>query len=202
LTDCNDPAQGAAQPAERRRAVFLVGMMGAGKTTVGRRLATRMGLAFVDADRELEARLGVPIPTVFELEGEAGFRRRESALIDELTRRDALVLATGGGAVIDPANRSALRERGCVVYLRAAMSDLWQRLKRDRQRPLLQTADPRGRIEALIAEREPLYLETAHLVVETGRQPVDLVVEAIIDRLSQPDSLPFQATHIVPTPDA
>jgi shikimate kinase len=116
-----------AGPVEHR-ALFLVGMMGAGKTTVGRRLARRLGWAFVDADRELEARLGVPIATIFELEGEAGFRRRESALIDELTARGPMVLATGGGAVLDPANRAALHGRGRVVYLRASVGDLWQRL--------------------------------------------------------------------------
>ncbi|MFN8839538.1 MAG: shikimate kinase, partial [Burkholderiales bacterium] len=111
-------------------ALFLVGMMGAGKTTVGRRLARRLERPFVDADRELEVRLGVPIPTIFELEGEAGFRRREAAIIDELTRREPIVLATGGGAVLDPANRAALHERGRVVYLRASVGDLWHRLRR------------------------------------------------------------------------
>jgi shikimate kinase len=187
-----------------KQALFLVGMMGAGKTTVGRSLSRQLGLDFVDADRELEARLGVGIPTVFELEGEAGFRRRESALIDELTRRDRLVLATGGGVVMDPANRRALHERGFVVYLRASVADLWYRLRRDRQRPLLQTADPRGRIELLVAERDPLYVEVAHLVVDTGRQPVDSVVADIIERIPalSPDIDPSQAGHIVPAPDS
>ena len=204
LTESNAPVLSAV---DRRPAVFLVGMMGAGKTTVGRRLAARMGLAFVDADRELEARLGVPIPTVFELEGEAGFRRRESALIAELTCRDSLVLATGGGVVLDPENRRALHDRGCVVYLRAAVPELWQRLRRDRQRPLLQTSDPRGRIESLLAAREPLYIEAAHLVVETGRQPVEMVVDAILDRLGSHVAVaadpPTNPTpNRVPTPDS
>jgi shikimate kinase len=165
------------------RAVYLVGMMGAGKTTVGRRLARRLGWSFVDADRELEARLGVPVATVFELEGEAGFRRRESALIEELTLREAVVLATGGGAVLDPANRAVLRGRGRVLYLRASVGDLWHRLRRDTVRPLLRTADPRARVEALLRDRDPLYREAAHDVVDTGRQPVDEVVGAILSVL-------------------
>jgi len=163
--------------------VCLVGMMGAGKTTVGKRLARRLGWAFVDADRELEARLGVPVATIFELEGEAGFRRRETALIDELTRHASIVLATGGGAVLDPVNREVLRERGRVVYLRASVGDLWHRLRRDKVRPLLRTADPRARIEELVALRDPLYRESAHLVVDTGRQPIEEVVDAILHRM-------------------
>jgi shikimate kinase len=187
-----------------KQAIFLIGMMGAGKTTVGRSLSRRLDLEFLDADRELEARLGVGIPTVFELEGEAGFRRRESALIDELTQRDRLVLATGGGVVLDPANRRALGERGLVIYLRASVADLWHRLRRDRQRPLLRTADPRARIESLVAERDPLYMEVAHLVVETGRQPVEMVVADIIAKIPAllPDSVPSQAHPIGPARDA
>jgi len=158
--------------------------MGAGKTTVGKRLARRLGWGFVDADRELERRLGVPVATIFELEGESGFRRREAALIDELTGRDAIVLATGGGAVLDPANRRRLRERGRVVYLRASVAHLWGRLRRDKVRPLLRTADPRARIEELSALRDPLYREAAHLIVDTGRQPIEEVVDAILRRLA------------------
>lgn len=163
--------------------ISLVGMMGAGKTTVGRRLARRLGWSFVDADREIEARLGVPVTTIFELEGEAGFRRRESELIEELSHRSATVLATGGGAVLDPANRQALHGRSRVIYLRASVGDLWHRLRRDTTRPLLRTDDPRARIEALVTQRDPLYRETAHLTVDTGRQPVDRVVDAIVARL-------------------
>jgi len=171
-------------PADRR-ALFLVGMMGAGKTTVGKRLARRLGWPFVDADRELEARLGVPVQTIFELEGEPGFRRREAALIDELTQRTDVVFATGGGAVLDAGNREALRSRGRVVYLRASVGDLWHRLRRDKVRPLLRTADPRARIEELVTLRDPLYREVAHLTIETGRQPVEQVVDAILARLGQ-----------------
>ena len=163
--------------------IFLVGMMGAGKSTVGVRLARRLGLAFIDADRELEARLGVDIPTIFELEGEAGFRRRETQLLDELSRQPGLVLATGGGAVLSPHNRECLHARGRVVYLQAQPADLWQRLRRDRQRPLLRTPNPRERIHRLCAEREPLYLQVAHHVVPTSRQPVEQIVEAIVELL-------------------
>lgn len=163
--------------------LFLVGMMGAGKTTVGKRLARRLRWPFVDADRELEARLGVPIPMVFELEGEAGFRRREASIVDELTRRGTLVLATGGGAVLDPASRAALHERGRVVYLRASVADLWHRLRRDKVRPMLRAPDPRARIEELLQLRDPLYREIAHVIVDTGRHPVEHVVDAILVRL-------------------
>jgi len=163
--------------------ISLVGMMGASKTTVGRRLARRLGWSFVDADREIEARLGVPVTTIFELEGEAGFRRRESDLIEELSHRSATVLATGGGAVLDPANRQALHARSRVIYLRASVGDLWHRLRRDTTRPLLRTDDPRARIEALVTQRDPLYRDVAHLTVDTGRQPVDRVVDAILARL-------------------
>jgi shikimate kinase len=158
-------------------------MMGAVKPTAGRRLARHPRWSFVAADRELETRLGVPIATIFELEGEAGFRRRESALIDELTQRPQIVLATGGGAVLDPQNRSVLAGRGFVVYLRGAPADLWHRLKRDRVRPLLKTANPRARIDELVAIRDPFYREVADLVVDTGRQPVDAMVRSIIAAL-------------------
>lgn len=167
--------------------VFLVGMMGAGKSTVGIRLARRLEREFIDVDRELESRLGVDIPTVFDLEGEEGFRRRESRLIDELTGRAGLVLATGGGVVLLPVNRQALASRGLVVYLRATPSDLWQRLRRDKHRPLLQGENPRQRIFDLLEQRDPLYLAIADHVVGTGRQSVDLAVESIIEWLTHPD---------------
>ena len=185
------------------RMISLVGMMGAGKTTVGRRLARRLGWSFVDADREMEARLGVPVTTIFELEGEAGFRRRECELIDELTRRTATVLATGGGAVLDPTNRALLHERSHVVYLRASVGDLWHRLRRDTTRPLLRTEDPRSRIETLVTQREPLYRDTAHLTVDTGRQPVERVVDAIVGRLPpQFDPLVRDDERSAPAPES
>lgn len=167
--------------------IFLIGMMGAGKSTVGVRLARRLDRAFLDVDRELESRLGVDIPTVFDLEGEDGFRRRESQLIQELTLTEGLVLATGGGAVLLPVNRQVLAARGLVVYLRATPADLWQRLRRDRHRPLLKSDNPRQRIFDLVEQRDPLYMEIADLVIGTGRQPVEVAVESIIDWLSHPE---------------
>ncbi len=138
-------------------------MMGAGKSTVGRLLARAMGFDFLDCDREIEARSGVSISTIFELEGEASFRRRETAMLDELCQRPRIVLATGGGAVLSAHNRRLLRERGLVVYLQATADEIARRTANDRTRPLLQTADPRSRIVELLQQREPLYAETAHL---------------------------------------
>ena len=151
------------------RSVFLIGMMGAGKSTVGRLLAQQLSYEFVDADRELEARSGVPIPTIFEIEGEAGFRRREIGLLDELTQRPGIVLATGGGAVLDAQLAQCMRDRGLVIYLRASADEIFRRTRQDRSRPLLQTANPRARIDQLLAEREPLYEKAAHLVFQSGR---------------------------------
>ena len=163
--------------------LILVGMMGSGKTTVGRRLAVRLGRRFVDLDKELEARCGVPVATIFELEGEAGFRQRESLLIEELTTCQDLVIATGGGAVLREENRRRLHERGYVIHLRASLPELWHRLRHDKVRPLLRTADPRARIAELLQARDPLYEEVAHLSVLTGRQPADRVVVDIIGLL-------------------
>ncbi len=170
--------------------VFLVGLMGAGKTTVGRALARERRLAFVDSDHEIVARCGVPIPTIFEIEGEAGFRRRESAVIDELTQRHGIVLATGGGAILDPDNRRRLKARGTVVYLRAQPQELWLRTRRDRNRPLLQTADPLKKLEELYAVRHPLYMETAHIVLDTGRQGVASLVAKLQQLLDEAGAAP------------
>ncbi len=170
--------------------IFLIGLMGAGKTTIGRLLARHRGLEFIDSDHAIEACCGVSIPTIFEIEGEAGFRKRESAKIDELTRRHGVVLATGGGAVLDPANRENLRSRGTVVYLRAHPQELFQRTRHDRNRPLLQTEDPLARLQALYAQRHPLYLETADIVLDTGRQSVHCLVRKLEGALDQ--SLPAE----------
>lgn len=156
--------------------LYLVGLMGAGKTSVGRLLAKRLGKRFVDSDHEIEARTGVRIPVIFEIEGEAGFRQREVAMIDELTTTEGVVLATGGGAVLDPRNREALRTRGTVVYLRASVDELWNRTRRDRNRPLLQTADPRGRLAELMEIRDPLYREIAHVIIDTGSQSLRVLI--------------------------
>ena len=164
--------------------VFLVGPMGAGKSTIGRHLARVLGQRFVDADREIEARTGASISLIFDLEGEAGFRRRESAVIAELAASDGLVVATGGGAVLDPANRAALRQRGTVVYLHAPLEVLVRRTHRDRDRPLLQTADPQASLERIVRDRDPLYREVADLVIETDHRSVPSVVSEVARRLS------------------
>lgn len=157
--------------------------MGAGKSTIGRHLATQLGKRFVDSDRELEARTGTTIPVIFDIEGEAGFRRREALLLQELTNGTGIVLATGGGAVQDPDTREALKARGFTIYLCASLADLVVRTRRDRNRPLLNTADPRNRLEELLALRDPWYREVADLVVETGRPSVSRVVAHILETL-------------------
>jgi shikimate kinase len=164
--------------------LFLVGLMGAGKSSVGRLLAKRLGKTFVDCDHELESRTGVRIPVIFEIEGEAGFRAREATLIAELTARDNIVLATGGGAVLAEDNRTLLAGRGCVIYLRAAVDELWRRTRHDKNRPLLQTGDPRSRLAELLAAREPLYEAVAHVVVDTGTQSLPALTERIVERLN------------------
>jgi shikimate kinase len=164
--------------------VFLVGPMGAGKSTIGRHLARVLGQRFVDADREIEARTGASISLIFDLEGEAGFRRRESAVIAELAAGEGLVVATGGGAVLDPGNRAALRQRGTVVYLHAPLEVLIRRTRRDRDRPLLQTADPQASLERIVRDRDPLYREVADLVIETDHRSVPSVVSEVARRLS------------------
>ncbi len=168
--------------------IFLVGLMGAGKSTIGRLLAREFGLAFVDSDHEIEARNGVPVATIFELEGESGFRARERKVIDELTQRDRIVLATGGGAVIDPDNRRDLAGRGFVIYLHARPESLFVRLRNDRSRPLLQTSDPRDRLIRLYRERDPWYREVADLVVETGRQSAGKLARQIAAGFSSPEA--------------
>jgi shikimate kinase len=165
--------------------VFLVGMMGAGKTSVGRALARRLGKAFWDSDHVIEERTGVKIPVIFEIEGEPGFRARESAVIAELTAMDGIVLATGGGAVLGDANREKLRSRGTVVYLRANVRDLLNRTRHDRNRPLLQTADPRARLTELFEVRDPLYRETAHITVDTGSQSLTSLVARLHQILAE-----------------
>lgn len=163
--------------------IFFVGLMGAGKTTVGRAVARRLGRPFFDSDHEIEARTGARIPVIFELEGEAGFREREAQVIAEFTAREAIVLATGGGAVLRPDNRACLHDRGLVVYLRANPHDLWLRTRKDKNRPLLQTEDPKAKLEALYNERDPFYRECAHFIVETGRPSVNGLVNMVLMQL-------------------
>jgi shikimate kinase len=187
LPECGDlppsPTEGG-----QGSSIFLIGLMGAGKTTIGRLLARHRHMAFIDSDHEIESRCGVSIPTIFEIEGEAGFRKREAAIIDELTRRDGIVLGTGGGAVLDPRNRENLRARGTVVYLRCQPEELYLRTRHDRNRPLLRTDDPLARLGDLFAQRHPLYLETADIVLDSGRQSVHCLVrklEAALDATAQ-----------------
>ncbi len=169
--------------------VFLIGPMGAGKSTVGRRLAELLDFRFVDSDREIEARTGVDIPLIFELEGEEGFRRREAAMIEELTEATGIVLATGGGAILRPENRTRLRSRGTVVYLQTSVDEQLQRTRFDKRRPLLQTEDPRARLEELMAARAPLYEEAADIVVRTDSEhSAQQVARELMKRLGKEDN--------------
>ena len=159
--------------------LFLVGLMGAGKSTLGRQLARRLALLFVDADHELEQRLGVTIPTIFEIEGEEGFRNREEAVIADLTRLTGIVLATGGGAILRAASRTNLKENGTVIYLYAEPETLWERVRNARNRPMLQAPDPRLRLIELFTQRDPLYREVADHVVPSERDAVLRLVRSL-----------------------
>ena len=163
--------------------ISLVGLPGSGKTTVGRQLARRLGFAFTDSDHVIENQLGCSIRSYFEREGEASFRDIEQTVIDDLTRQGSGVLSTGGGAVLREANRQHLRDRCFVIYLRSGADELFRRLRHDVNRPLLQVADPAGRLRTLYAQRDPLYRETAHFVIETGRPSVATLVNMIVMQL-------------------
>jgi shikimate kinase len=163
--------------------LFLVGPMGAGKSAVGRQLARFLHMDFVDSDDEIESRTGVDIPFIFEKEGEAGFRTRESKVIDELTARQGIVLATGGGVVLDPRNRSHLGARGFVIYLHTTVDQQLDRTRRGRNRPLLENGDRREVLEALMRIRDPLYREIADMTVETDGRRVKEVAAEIRDAL-------------------
>ncbi len=168
----------------KRGNLFLIGPMGAGKTTVGRELARHQHLGFHDSDHEIEHRTGASIPLIFELEGEAGFRAREKTMLAELVQQEHMVLATGGGAILDPANRAGLAAHGTVIYLRAPVEHLLRRIGRDTHRPLLHTENPRARLEQLLQERDPLYREIADLVIETHRRRTPSVVNEILRCIS------------------
>jgi shikimate kinase len=165
--------------------IFLVGLMGAGKTTIGRLLARRLKLRFFDSDLEIERRCGVKIPLIFEIEGEAGFRAREEHVIGELSALEGIVLATGGGAVLAADNRRRLAVRGTVVYLNARPEDLYERVRHDRNRPLLATGDPLARLRQLHTERDALYRGVADLVVDTGGQSVQVLARELLDKLEE-----------------
>ena len=161
--------------------IFLIGPMGAGKTTIGRQLAKKMSYDFYDSDHEIEQRTGADIPLIFEIEMEDGFRKRESQIISELVLKENIVLSTGGGAVIDPENRQALKNNGFVVYLKSSPEKLYNRTKNDKRRPLLQGEDRLQQIKNILAEREPLYIELADKVIDT----TDMSVKTIIQTLEE-----------------
>jgi shikimate kinase len=163
--------------------IFLIGPMGTGKTTIGKQLAKLLGLEFNDSDKEIQRRTGVDIPTIFDFEGEEGFRRREKAVIEELTGIDGLVLATGGGCVLDQDNRNNLSTRGVVVYLHCTPEQQYERTMRDRNRPLLQTEDPLSRLKTLMEQRDPYYRSAADMVVTTERRSALSVAKEIASKV-------------------
>jgi shikimate kinase/3-dehydroquinate synthase len=163
--------------------VILVGMMGAGKTTIGKMLANYMGKTFVDSDHEIQQRTGVKIPLIFEIEGEAGFRRRETEVLQELVQAENIVLATGGGAVLSAGNRALLKQHGIVVYLSASVNELQRRTRSDKNRPLLQAGGLHARLTELHAQRDALYRETAHIIVDSGKQGVRSLVQRLARKL-------------------
>jgi len=163
--------------------IFLVGPMGAGKTTIGRQLARALNVEFVDSDQEIEIQTGADITWIFDIEGESGFRLRETEVIDALTQRSGIVLATGGGAVLTPQNRTFLKNRGTVIYFYADLELLFKRTEKDSNRPLLHTEDPKARLEKLIKERDPLYREVADIVIDTGENSVRNTISLILESL-------------------
>lgn len=165
--------------------IYLIGPMGVGKSTIGRQLAKVQNCSFVDSDREIEARTGVSIATIFEYEGESGFRTREQLIIEEKVKRSPIVLATGGGVVLCESNREALRTHGFVVYLTCSVDKLMRRTRTDTSRPLLQTNDRRQRMNDLMLEREPLYQQCAHFVVNTGEFPTKSAVTLILQAFEE-----------------
>jgi shikimate kinase len=163
--------------------LILVGMMGSGKTTMGRALARHLGKSFVDSDEEIIKRTGVTVPHIFDIEGESGFRLRETAIIHDLVGRENTVLATGGGAVLTEQNRTMLQQNGIVIYIKASVHDLWQRTKHDRNRPLLQTGDPHAKLNELYQQRDPLYQQVSDIVVQSGKQSVHALMLQLADKI-------------------
>lgn len=179
---------------QRHPRIALIGPMGAGKTSIGRRLGDALGLTFVDSDHEIEQRTGVDIGTIFDIEGEEGFRRREEAVIDALSQQPDQVLATGGGAILSPLTRQRLRERTTVIYLDASVEQQFQRTRHDRNRPLLQHPNPKQRLQALFQVRAPLYEATAHFRFTTDGGSPSRMVKRILDALSSNDDIHSDTT--------
>jgi shikimate kinase len=175
---------------KRSENIYLIGLMGAGKTTIGRQLASALRLPFYDSDRAIVENTGVDIPTIFEYEGEEGFRNREQAMIAQLTEIEGIVLATGGGAVLRENNRKQLQSNGFVVYLQCSIEHILQRTRRDPQRPLLNTEDPKQQLQTLFKEREPLYLGCADFKIDTGEIQSRLVVKNILQAYQQFNDYP------------
>lgn len=163
--------------------IILVGMMGAGKTTIGKALANSLGKEFVDSDHEIQERTGVKIPVIFEIEGETGFRKRESEVLIELVKKNNIILATGGGAVLSQENRQLLKHNGIVIYLRASVNDLCRRTRHDKNRPLLQTQNLFARLHELYTQRDAYYRETAHVIIDSGKQGVRYLVQKLMNKL-------------------
>jgi shikimate kinase len=181
----NDSADDRLDTSRKLRSgnLILVGMMGSGKTTMGKALARHLGKVFVDSDEEITRRTGVTVPHIFDIEGEAGFRLRETAAIRELAGRDNMVLATGGGSVLAEENRALLEQSGIVIYLKASVHDLWQRTRHDRNRPLLQTKDPHARLTELFQQRDPLYQQMSDIVVQSGKQSVNVLMLHLMEMI-------------------
>ncbi len=179
--------------------ILLVGMMGSGKTTIGKSLASTLGKQFIDSDHEIQARTGVKIPVIFDIEGEAGFRKRESEVLRDLSRKDNIVLATGGGAILSQENRALLKRSGTVVYLRASINDLYRRTRYDKNRPLLQTQNLHQKLNELFTERDALYQETAHVIVDSGKQGVRYLVQKLINKLVSHKSKPSDTNNTMQT---
>lgn len=168
--------------------IILVGLMGAGKSTIGRHLAKQMNKEFYDSDRVIEERTGVDIATIFEIEGESGFRDREEQIIQELCEMNDIILATGGGSILRSKNRENMKKKGHVVYLRTSAELLYSRIRYDKSRPLMQTESPLDTLKKLLDDREPFYLEVADTVIMTGKQKAALIVKRVKEALSKKDS--------------
>jgi shikimate kinase len=187
LPDSSRPCKNLSSCSRKLRSgnLILVGMMGSGKTTMGRALARHLGKVFVDSDEEIIKRTGVTVPHIFDIEGESGFRLRETATIHDLVGRENTVLATGGGAVLTEQNRMMLQQNGVVIYIKASVHDLWQRTKHDRNRPLLQTGDPHAKLNELYQQRDPLYRQVSDIVVQSGKQSVHALMLILADKIDE-----------------